>query len=216
MTISVTIAGSAYVYADTTTKDWGGMNTSVVQAICNNAVWTNDIKDNLTSTDTDKPLSANQGKTLEDNKADSSDVISTSDLDATPADDANTTVTSKWVYDNIYNPTYDSGWITPSDYTNGTETITHSLGVAFEDTDFKILWSASGADGTDNIDVTNLVGYKDSPGTNAGQWLEAGSNNNTVKLRTGASGGLYFNASGNFTTITTGKFRVIIRKAIFK
>ena len=67
-----------------------------------------DIIDNLTSTDTDKPLSANQGKVLKDEvdlKANDSDVVKKTDIvttiDSTSTDDK--TPSAKAVYDNIKN-----------------------------------------------------------------------------------------------------------------
>ena len=67
-----------------------------------------DIVDNLTSTDTDKPLSANQGKVLKDEvdlKANDSDVVKKTDI-VTTIDSASTddkTPSAKAVYDNIKN-----------------------------------------------------------------------------------------------------------------
>ena len=67
-----------------------------------------DIVDNLTSTNTDKPLSANQGKVLKDEvdlKANDSDVVKKTDI-VTTIDSASTddkTPSAKAVYDNIKN-----------------------------------------------------------------------------------------------------------------
>ena len=67
-----------------------------------------DIVDNLTSTDTDKPLSANQGKVLKDEvdlKANDSDVVKKTDI-VTTIDSASTddkTPSAKAVYDNMKN-----------------------------------------------------------------------------------------------------------------
>ena len=67
-----------------------------------------DILDNLTSTNTDKPLSANQGKVLKDEvnlKANDSDVVKKTDI-VTTIDSASTddkTPSAKAVYDNIKN-----------------------------------------------------------------------------------------------------------------
>ena len=67
-----------------------------------------DIVDNLTSTNTDKPLSANQGKVLKDEvdlKANDSDVVKKTDI-VTSIDSASTddkTPSAKAVYDNIKN-----------------------------------------------------------------------------------------------------------------
>ena len=58
-----------YVEANRSTLDALGIsNISGLQAALNAKIATADIKDNLTSTDTDKPLSAAQGKVLQDNK----------------------------------------------------------------------------------------------------------------------------------------------------
>ena len=67
-----------------------------------------DIIDNLTSTDTNKPLSANQGKVLKDKinlKANDSDVVKKTDMSTTiNSTSTNDTVpTTKAVYDNIKN-----------------------------------------------------------------------------------------------------------------
>ena len=67
-----------------------------------------DIVDNLTSTNTDKPLSANQGKVLKDEvdlKANDSDVVKKTDI-VTSIDSASTddkTPSAKAVYDNMKN-----------------------------------------------------------------------------------------------------------------
>ena len=67
-----------------------------------------DILDNLTSTNTDKPLSANQGKVLKDEvdlKANDSDVVKKTDI-VTTIDSASTddkTPSAKAVYDNMKN-----------------------------------------------------------------------------------------------------------------
>ena len=67
-----------------------------------------DIVDNLTSTDTDKPLSANHGKVLKDEvdlKANDSDVVKKTDI-VTTIDSASTddkTPSAKAVYDNMKN-----------------------------------------------------------------------------------------------------------------
>ena len=67
-----------------------------------------DIVDNLTSTDTDKPLSANQGKVLKDEvdlKANDSDVVKKTDI-VTTIDSSSTNdkvPTTKAVWDNIKN-----------------------------------------------------------------------------------------------------------------
>ena len=97
-----------------------------------------DVVDNLTSTDTDKPLSANQGKVLKDEvdlKANDSDVVKKTDIvttiDNTSTDD--TIPSTKAVYDKI-NPiviksistSYDSDTIE-----NYLETITPNTDVLF-------------------------------------------------------------------------------------
>jgi len=216
MSITVTIAGSSYTYSETLETDWGDQNTSVIQAICSNAIWTNAIVDNLTSTDATKVLSAKQGKELEDTKATTNDTISVSDLDTTPASDANTTVTSKWAYDNLYNPSYDSGWFVLGDYTNASQSISHNLGTAFDDISYRILWSVSGVDGNDNIDVTNFSDYDSVASKYYGQWCNGTATSNTIFLRTMRDGGLYVDSSGVRQAITSGSYRVIVRKNIFK
>lgn len=87
-----------------------------------------DIVDNLTSTDTDKPLSANQGKVLKDEvdlKANDSEVVKKTDIsttiDKTSTD--NTVPTNKAVYDATSNfrKTYTS--IEQLGLTSGSETM---------------------------------------------------------------------------------------------
>jgi len=197
---------------------WGGNATNVVEAIGENTIWSINIVDNLTSTDATKVLSAKQGKVLEDGKVDLATTLVKSRLDSPPADDATTAPTSKWYYDNIYNPSYKTDWAT---YTTAT-TITHNLGVAFEDLEIRVLNSASGGtDLSDYQDVTNMTWLsQQGPATikTYGFFFYA-IDSNSIKLYVGDGGGgsgIYIESDGTFTAASVINFKIIIRKRIFK
>lgn len=61
-----------------------------------------DIVDNLTSTDTNKPLSANQGKELNDNKANASDVYTKNETNTLLSDKADNTALTNYKLKNDF------------------------------------------------------------------------------------------------------------------
>ena len=104
-TISLSDYLTATQIASTYTKQ---INFDALKTEVDGKVDKTDIVNNLTSTDTDKPLSANQGKVLKDEvdlKANDSDVVKKTDI-VTTIDSASTddkTPSAKAVYDNMKN-----------------------------------------------------------------------------------------------------------------
>jgi hypothetical protein len=101
-----------------------------------------------------------------------------------------------------------------------TGTITHSLGVAFEDLEFKIIYSPSaGTDTTDYQDVSTFgVSILTGPGSDTiyGQTFQA-IDSNSVKLQLGNGGGVFMNSSGVLAAASNFvRFKIIIYKRVFK
>ena len=107
---------------------------------------------------------------------------------------------------------YDTGWINLADWTDATVIITHSLDTAFTDLTYRIYWSASGADGADNYDITNMIKWDDP--SHYGSILHAGADDDNVIFQTGGGGAVTFSAAGGSTTITSGYYRIILSKKI--
>ena len=136
---STSISLTNYLTSTEIARDYvSKLNFDALKTTVDKKVDKADIVDNLTSTDTDKPLSANQGKVLKDEvdlKANDSDVVKKTDIvttiDNTSTDD--TIPSTKAVYDKI-NPiviksistSYDSDTIE-----NYLETITPNTDVLF-------------------------------------------------------------------------------------
>ena len=106
-------------------------NFTSLQTEVDAALTTSDIVDNLTSTDTDKSLSANQGKSLQDTKANKSDVLELDNTTSfTPSADHHPS-TKKYVDDSVNKPssTTDN---TIARY-NGTGGVVQSSSVTIDD-----------------------------------------------------------------------------------
>ena len=126
-----------------------------------------DIVDNLTSTDTDKPLSANQGKVLKDEvdlKANDSDVVKKTDIvtsiSSTSTDSQ--VPSAKAVYDNAIKnnniKTYAS--LEQLGLTAGTETL-QSIANSMVDGSIAIILNVAGANKTIYpTDYGNLIAYR--------------------------------------------------------
>ena len=69
-----------------TASQVGAYSTSETDTLLGGKVSTLDVKDNLTSEDTDKPLSANQGKVLQDGKANNNNPQFDGDLELLTSD----------------------------------------------------------------------------------------------------------------------------------
>ena len=126
-----------------------------------------DIVNNLTSTDTDKPLSANQGKVLKDEvdlKANDSEVVKKTDI-ATTIDSTSTDTqvpSAKAVYDNAIKnnniKTYAS--LEQLGLTAGTETL-QSIANSMVDGSMAIILNVAGANKTIYpTDYGNLIAYR--------------------------------------------------------
>lgn len=223
MSVTVTIAGSSYSYPSLENNDsWGSNATTSIQAICNNAIWKTNVVDNLTSYEANKVLAANQGKIINDSL---SSKFSTSNLDTTPTDNSDKLSVSKWIYDNIYNASYEESWkALPSKYVQQRE-ITHNLNTAFENLEFKIIYSPSGGtDPTDYEDITFTNNYSEHALLiSNGQYFYNINNPNKVLLCVCYGdldqGGCIPTSSGIFLPDNPDNqaiCKVIIRKRIFK
>ena len=108
------------------TSDIKGLSIPTkVGELTNDAGYISEVIDNLTSTDTDKPLSANQGKVLKDKvdlKANDSEVVKKTDIKTTL--DENSTNTDvyggKAIFDAIINNNTGASYSTDEQLTGGT------------------------------------------------------------------------------------------------
>ena len=73
--VTLIINGSSYQYPELDDQDWGDLATQAMQALASNALYPADVINDLTTGGTAVPLSAEQGKNLEDNKVNTADII---------------------------------------------------------------------------------------------------------------------------------------------
>ena len=143
-----------------------------------------DIIDNLTSTDTDKPLSANQGKILDDKKLNKADISTI--IDSSSTDDK--VPSEKAVYDNIKNKNTMQPSGTLTNYSSVLDWAINNIGATcpyegnnFDDHPMNYTWGTLVCMGT-NIDsgLKVLVYRNDSKviytrtiqNGNGGKWVE--------------------------------------------
>jgi len=75
MSVNLDINGSTYQFPESGDENYADYATEAVQALAGNALYPNDIVNDLTTGGAAVPLSAEQGKTLQTNKADDSAVV---------------------------------------------------------------------------------------------------------------------------------------------
>jgi len=102
---------------------------------------------------------------------------------------------------------YDTGWVSLADWTATSSTVTHNLNVQMVYLDVNLFWSVSGADGNDNYDFKNMIIHAAIYGQGT-----IASTADVIIFQTATNGGVYLNGAGGISSITTGYYRVMIKR----